>query len=336
MQVQRHRSYTQNTFFDDSAKQSPFAIFTQFGTILLKYGAERDLLSQELLTAGIKFMAFAVQTANRLKLNELLQITNGKNKVDPSIEEKKNKLFVTLIKETVDKVEELRMILQNPYGVSTLEEPWLVAGIVTWNKSTYKEYESLSNRFGMLFYDAKPHNFAQEILQWLKLWPRQAKKLPSSSPQTISSILPQDVIDYQNLAKYQDLIVKAKKLEQLSALNAELEQMVIVLEEFNSNEFEKMKDFIKKQEKNNGIQISELELCLRNLQAQQKETEILNRKVNEESQKMISLLKSTVADLGNQINHLQAEIYYLGVQLNGCRGQLWHLEDKLDNSCTIQ
>ncbi len=329
---------SEDPFFDATAKQSPFVIFTQFGSILLKYGAERDLLSQELLTSGRKLMAFAVQTASGLKLNELLKITDGKDQPDPILEEKKNKLFINLIKETIDKVEDLRKILQNPYGASTLKEPWLVEGIVTWDKFTYDEYVLLSKQFDMPFCNAKPHVFAYEVLEWLKLWPRQAKNDSSLLPQplNLSSTLPQAVLDYQHLTMYQDLIVKAKKLQQICVVNAELEKMVIYLEEFNASEFEKMKDLLAKQEKNGKIQFLELEGCLKNLREQQKKTDRLNRKANEENQKMISMLKSTVADMGNQINHLQAEIYYLSNQLMSCRQQLWDVEDKLDSSCSIQ
>ena len=68
-----------------------------------------------------------MQKSRGLDFRSKNKITNW-SKFDPNDEEIKKLSLV--LKATIDKVEELRGIMKNPYGVSILEEPWLVGGMV--------------------------------------------------------------------------------------------------------------------------------------------------------------------------------------------------------------
>src|SRR5687768_10065169 len=90
--------------------QTPFSILTRFGAILIKYGAEKDSLSKNLMSAGHAFMVYALKNRGK-PIKEYLQ-------------------------GTLEKIAEIQKVLKNPYGPSTFKNPWLIEGVITWDKST--------------------------------------------------------------------------------------------------------------------------------------------------------------------------------------------------------
>jgi hypothetical protein len=143
------------------------SIFKLFESILNRYCSEKDPLSKNLRLAGRSFMAYAAEKATYLR--SICRTTN---------DEKEQKLKISeVVKETIVKIEELKMVLKNPFGTSTLIEPWLVEDTVTWDKTTLEDYQKLVAFFPRKMVSAAPHQFAQEVLDWINQWPHQIRNL---------------------------------------------------------------------------------------------------------------------------------------------------------------
>lgn len=291
--------------------RTPLSILTRFGAILIKYGAEKDILSQNLMVTGHTFMVYAVQNHGK-PFNELLQ-------------------------GAIEKIAEIQKVLKNPFGTSTFKEPWLIDGVVTWDKSTLDEYQEYVGRFSDKVIEATPHRFAQEVLEWIAQFPIQTRA-PALLEQGTGQVarqqlaLPKEVLDYQRYMQYEHLINQSKKLQQSLGLIKQLEEMNLALEEANIEGFRRFEQTLARQEESQLQQTAELQRGIGALQTQQQATVALYKEANDEAQATLRKVKAALDEAHVQMNRQQAQISSLCSQLNSCYAQLGHLQNELNNA----
>src|SRR5690242_16892788 len=99
----------------ESPKQTVLSTLLKLGAILVKHGNKKDLLSINLMVAGHTFMAYVVANIRR-PVNELL-------------------------KGGIEKIEMIKSMLKNPYGIHMFQNPWLVENAVTLEEESYKQFK---------------------------------------------------------------------------------------------------------------------------------------------------------------------------------------------------
>ncbi len=315
---------TQPVFFHlalKAPKPEPtrFSVSTGLGAILIKYEKEQDPPSKNLRTAGREFMVYAVENYSQ-PLDAILQ-------------------------GSIEKIEGIKRALKNPFSPLTCREPWLIDGIVIWDRPTVDENEDYRKRFSGRPLEAVPHRFAQEVVDWIDELPPALNSpvaLLQLTSQGTQPCLPKDVQDYQRYKEYGGMIETAHELKrkegELQRTIARVQQLEVakgILEVANTQGFQRFRLDIARQEESQITQHAELGRGLVSLQAQQQETIALHEEANDVVNAALRHVKGDLEEAHIKMDRQQAEIRNLYGQLYSCQAQLSQMGKKEQNSCSL-
>ena len=290
------------------------AIILELGAILVRYGANNDLLSQKLMVAGHTFMLYAASNLGIMPPNEVLR--GG-----------------------IEKIIEIKTILKNPFAPSIFREPWLVDGVVTWEKATLDAHQASGRRFGGQDVEAVPHNFAQEVLNWIGQLPVEIPEpvllLQGAEQRVVQHVaLSPEVRDYQDYMQCMHIIERTKELQGSLVIIRQLEEAKLILEQANEEGFRRFEADLARMEQNQRQQNAELGRGLVAIQTQQQETVALYQEANDVANATLIKVKVELDAAHIELNRQQHQIYSLCAQLNSQQQQLNNMDR--GGFCTIQ
>lgn len=231
---------------------TPVLLFNEFKGILKKYEAEKDYLSLQLLIQGHEFVVFALEGQ----------------------EQPQNVYLQGLIQ----RIENLRLTLRNPFTKSILSDPWLVNDLV-WEKAMLDDYRKRLFAYSNVIVEATPHEFAKEVLGWIARLPTE------DNASAIQCVKISDIA----LAKYErmiELVMTGRANHELQAMNTRL---IDTLEDTYKDQEKKLLQF----QQNVDRQTTEMERSIGAIREEQKKTlRTQDRRYNELGDKL-SQVKET-------------------------------------------
>lgn len=321
----------------ETIKMEELGLFQTFEEILNQYSENKDPLSLSLKKEGRTFMQFV--TGKMMHLKNVFEST-------PDEKERNSEMNKVLL-ETVAKIEELKKVLRNPFGLNLLEDPWLVEETVTWEKATLDEYIMLGSSFGGKSIQAVPHTFAKELLTLLDKFPKQLKH-PTAMIQaeiqqpTQELMMPEEVKKYLLYSGFNQLIalskensarkeaLKAKELE-----NFELSKMVDELVEMNEKGFQEYEERLDMIQKSHLLQIEEVDRMLNGARTRETNTTKVCNEKTMITEEMLLKTRSELLRTFNALEEQRAVNRNLWSVIQSCQDQINELSNQ-DSGCSIQ
>lgn len=310
-------------------ERTPLSVIMELGKILIKYGKEEDLLSLNLFLAGHTFMSYVVG-----------------NSSEP---------FELLLERGIEKIEEIRKVLQNPHDpTKTLRDPQLLDDVDTWEKSDVDAFIKLAAKFSPERpIRVSPHHFAKEVIDWMDALPLKSREeLPEVAVTPLQihrenrQNLSEETRTYAAYRDYTDRLKgtlglreemhqKLAKIYEATEIILRQQEMIAYLEATNVQLFECSQSDLARQEASSREQFAEFDRVLSENSRQQKETRELYSRVNDEVCKQLNIVEEEVTKAKMELNLQQQQIVTLSSRLESCYRELAEVKNKAEGGCTI-